>query len=202
MAKGKTLGSRRHAGKYRESPIGKDRTVQLMESPEYARQMGFVTACDLFLGNVDRVEAGNLGNWLTDEAGAVSLIDNFSSGAWQGLTRDAQQQWESSLAPDLAPSRYLAKAESVYNILVNLVPPEVTEALGKSFTMSAEGRKQAFVKNYAKGMADARTKILAKLAPTIGKRSRSLKKSVTSGEGGGAAWAIVKRRVTFFKNLK
>jgi hypothetical protein len=202
MAKGKAFGSDRQRGEgFTQAPLGAERTVMLIENPDYIRKLGFVTACDLFLGNGDRMDVGNLGNWMTDEAGAISLIDNFSSESYQGLTERAQTQWEQVFMDDLKPSNYLRKGETVYNVLASSVPARVKEGLEKSFTTTPEGRKRLFAKHFAKGMADARKLILAKLAPTFGKRSRSLKQSVVTGEGGELAWQILKRRVRLFKSL-
>lgn len=202
MARGKAFGSDRKTGQgFTNAPLGSDRTLMLLEDPDYARRLGFVVACDLFLGNADRIDAGNLGNWMTDEAGAISLIDNFSSSSYQSLNKDAQEQWQRMFMADIKPSNYQRKAESVYEILISSVPAEVQAGLEKSFTTTPAGRKKLFAANFAKGMADARKAILAKLAPTLGKRSRSLKAAVVAGEGGEAAWAILKKRVRMFKNL-
>jgi hypothetical protein len=202
-ARGKTFGSARKKGEgWTKSPLGGARVVELLENPDYARRMGFVTCLDLFLGNGDRIDAPNLGNWMTDEQNAIALIDNFSSESLQSLTERAQGSWESSFMPDLKPSKFLEKGARVYDQLFSNAPPEVKQAMGKSLGMSPEGRKKLFAKHFAKGMADGRAAILAKLAPMFGKRSRSLKETVVSGEGGQQAWALVKRRVRLFKNLK
>lgn len=203
MARGKAFGSDRKRGEgFTKAPLGKDRTILLLEDPAYARKLGFVTACDLFLGNGDRVDVGNLGNWMTDEQGAISLIDNFSTAGFQSLTDASQATWETTFMPDLRPSQALAKGKSVYDILAGMVSPEVREGLQRSLGMSPEGRKELFGKNFAKGMAEARKVILAKLAPTFGKRSRTLKQSVVGGEGGEQAWRVLKRRVVLYKGLR
>ncbi|HNM78208.1 MAG TPA: hypothetical protein PKI89_07590 [Tepidiformaceae bacterium] len=202
MASGHAFGGKRKMGQgFTESKLGGMRTVQLLEDPEYARRMGFVTLCDLFLGNGDRMDVANLGNWMTDTDGAISLIDNYASGS-QKLTKSGQESWESSFKEDLKPSGYLRKAETTYNAITSSVAPEVKEALKRSFGMSPEGRKQAFIKHFAKGMADGRKAILAKLAPTFGKRSRSLKGSLGTGDEAAVAWGVLKRRALLLKNLK
>lgn len=201
MAKGKALGSKRKEGRFQESPMGANRIVELFEDPAYVRNLGFVTICDMFIGNGDRIDVGNLGNWMTDTENAISLIDNFTSVSYQGLTRNREESWESLYLNELKPSTYETKAGGVYDHLLNMMPAEIKIAFGKSSSMSAEGRKKNFVKNYTKGMQDGRKAILTKLAPTFGKRSRSLKASVGDDEGAAEAWAMLKRRALRFKGL-
>lgn len=50
------------------------RTV--LQRPGHLRKLGEVTAIDLFMGNKDRVFAGNLGNWFYDPDGQITLIDH------------------------------------------------------------------------------------------------------------------------------
>lgn len=201
MARGKAFGSKRKGGSFQESPLGGGNTAALLEDPDYIRRMGFVTYCDLFLGNGDRIDAGNLGNWMTDTSGAIALIDNFA-GSVQRLTRSDQESWENAFMNDLRPSGFVRKGEAVYQILRNMVAPEVKQALERSLTMNPAARQQFFGKHFAKGMEEAKKVVLAKLAPAFGKRSRSLKNVVVEGEGGQEAWNVLKRRVQLVKNLK
>jgi hypothetical protein len=201
MAKGKALGSKRKEGRFQESAMGTNRIIELFEDPDYVRNLGFVTICDMFIGNGDRIDVGNLGNWMTDTSNAISLIDNFTTSTYQGLTRNREESWESLFLNELKPSGYAAKAAGVYDHLLNMMPSDVKTAFSKSSSMSADGRKKNFVKNYTKGMQDGRKAILAKLAPTFGKRSRSLKASVGDDEGAAEAWGMLKRRALRFKNL-
>ncbi len=56
-----------------------------LEQPKHAQQLGRIAAVDLFMGNDDRVSAGNVGNWFYDPSGAVTLIDHVDQGT--GMAR-------------------------------------------------------------------------------------------------------------------
>lgn len=60
----------------------KDDTVlrNRLETNGHPRQLGRITAVDLFLGNKDRVFRGNMGNWFYDPRGATTLIDHVDQG--------------------------------------------------------------------------------------------------------------------------
>ena len=47
----------------------------------YVEQLGKITAVDLFLENDDRLWAGNLGNWMNDAEGNITLIDQLNNNA-------------------------------------------------------------------------------------------------------------------------
>lgn len=201
MARGKAFGSKRVPGHFSQAPLG-ERTIMLLEDADYIQRLGYVTACDLFLGNGDRIDVGNLGNWMTDTDGAIALIDNFSSESYQTLNQRGQSSWESSFLPEFSPSGAERKAATLYDLIKGTLPPEVSQSLEKSFGMSAQARKEHFAKNFAKGMAEGRKAILAKLLPKIGKRSRTLKNTVIQGEGGQEAWALLKRRARMLSKVK
>jgi hypothetical protein len=63
-------------------PGGGPKTARAMfGDPVHMRMLGVLTATDLFLGNTDRVHAGNFGNWFVDPTGAITLIDNLDTQA-------------------------------------------------------------------------------------------------------------------------
>lgn len=53
----------------------------LLSQKAYVERLGKITAVDLFLENDDRVLAGNLGNWMHDQAGNITLIDQLNNNA-------------------------------------------------------------------------------------------------------------------------
>jgi hypothetical protein len=62
----------------------------LLLDKNYVQKLGQITAVDLFLENDDRVAAGNLGNWMTDTAGNITLIDQLNNNANALLEDDGQ----------------------------------------------------------------------------------------------------------------
>jgi hypothetical protein len=56
----------------------------LTEAP-MVRQLGELSAVDLFLGNTDRVLSGNLGNWFYTPAREMTVIDNVNADMARGM---------------------------------------------------------------------------------------------------------------------
>lgn len=56
----------------------------LTEGP-MVRQLGELSAVDLFLGNTDRVLSGNLGNWFYTPAREMTVIDNVNADMTKGM---------------------------------------------------------------------------------------------------------------------
>jgi hypothetical protein len=76
--------------------------------------------------------------------------------------------------------------------MLRTIPPETVQAL-------TDADKRTFITAFMKGMADGRKKILSKLDPWIGKRSRTLKRSATmirseTPNDNQDGWAELKRR--------
>ena len=60
----------------------------LLLDDNHVKQLGKITAVDLFLENDDRALAGNLGNWMVDQAGGITLIDQLNDHAMNLLNDD------------------------------------------------------------------------------------------------------------------
>lgn len=45
---------------------------------KHMKELGVLTALDIFMGNLDRVMSANLGNWFVDASNATQLIDNVN----------------------------------------------------------------------------------------------------------------------------
>lgn len=52
---------------------------KVLTEPKMLRQLGELTATDLFVGNADRVLSGNLGNWFYTPDREMTVIDNVDS---------------------------------------------------------------------------------------------------------------------------
>lgn len=53
---------------------------KLLMDPKHLRKLGEMTAVDLFFGNQDRLQNGNLGNWFVNPQGRINLIDSIDPG--------------------------------------------------------------------------------------------------------------------------
>jgi len=60
----------------------------LLLNKSYVQRLGKITAVDLFLENDDRVLAGNLGNWMNDADGNITLSDQLNGPAMALLDDD------------------------------------------------------------------------------------------------------------------
>ena len=88
LAPGRTAQDLSDRNKAAALMAGDERTMRgLMMTQAHLRQLGMVTAADLFLENSDRVMGPNFGNWFVAAAGAVTLIDNLDQTA-KGMWRD------------------------------------------------------------------------------------------------------------------
>lgn len=54
---------------------------RIFSNYQHVKLLGQVMAVDLFLGNLDRVNSGNLGNWFYNPAGEITLIDHLDPGS-------------------------------------------------------------------------------------------------------------------------
>lgn len=163
----------------------------LLASPDYVKRLGMVTAIDLFLGNYDRLYSANLGNWMTaisnvDEM--ITLIDNFDRYGTQRLTEDNQSMWKDNIATKLQTSNLKATANEILELLLRVF------SHSKIDIQLTDKQQEAFKENFAEGLKLGRARILSKLAPRIGRRSRTLKAITVQGEGGKQAWAYLKAR--------
>lgn len=54
---------------------------RIFSNYQHVKLLGQVMAVDMFLGNLDRVYSGNLGNWFYNPAGEMTLIDHLDPGS-------------------------------------------------------------------------------------------------------------------------
>lgn len=59
---------------------GRSTYRRLLMDPKHLRKLGEMTAIDLFFGNQDRLQNGNLGNWFVNPQGRINLIDSIDPG--------------------------------------------------------------------------------------------------------------------------
>ena len=75
---------------------------KVLSEPKMLRQLGELSALDLFIGNRDRVLSGNLGNWFYTPDREMTVIDNVDAGMTYYLTKVGTQP------PEEDPLRMLA----------------------------------------------------------------------------------------------
>lgn len=88
--------------------------------PKHMEQLGIITAADLFLGNGDRVKAGNFGNWFVDANGAITLIDNLDPQA------SGELRYDDAIPEDTKLLRKTALRQTATDAVATLVRGMVT----------------------------------------------------------------------------
>lgn len=169
-----------------------DTVKNYLSDPNYLVQIGKIHAVDLFFGNADRFECANLSNWLTDGNRRIVAIDNLGDESKFGQDFDDQ----ATLYKGLKDSALDATANKVVNKLLSQT------SLNKDNTWVQQNR--AIMKaNILSGLKQGKKKLLSKLAPRIGKRSRTIKGSVVGAGGnqGNTMWDNVKRRAKQLRSL-
>jgi hypothetical protein len=175
----------------RENPV---LGATYFNNPQYVYDMGLAHAVDMFLGNGDRFALMNTGNWMNTVQGNIMLIDNFDRFGTQRLGRGLYEQWVEQNLPDLRDPQ--GAAERAYEAAVQ--GAATTRQFGAKLLPSEMEHsiiKDVFVPNFARGFKVGRKRIVDKLAPMLGKRSRTFKSTLTQNDPDGAAkWAEIKRR--------
>jgi|DewCreStandDraft_1066081.scaffolds.fasta_scaffold00051_42 hypothetical protein len=167
----------------------------LLRNPTYVKRLGMVTAIDLFIGNTDRLYSANLGNWMTaivNGEAIISLIDNFDPAGAQHLNPARQDLWKDSFLPKIITQNLRDTAVEILNdLLFNI------NKINQGFQLN-DAERDAFITNFVSGMQEGRSRILSKLAPRIGRRSRTLKRAAMQG-GAPDAWNLLKKRARLLK---
>jgi hypothetical protein len=78
----------------RDDPTGQ--FMKLIKDHAYLERLGRVAAVDIFMGNHERLNNKNIantGNWMTDDSGNITVIDNYDT-ATQANIRRGHQRYE------------------------------------------------------------------------------------------------------------
>jgi hypothetical protein len=59
---------------------GVSRMRQMLDDSRHVHKLGQLNMVDLFVGNMDRMMSGNLGNWFYNPQGGITLIDHVDPG--------------------------------------------------------------------------------------------------------------------------
>ncbi len=188
---------------------GSKNARQLFRDPEHMRQLGMITATDLFLGNEDRVVSGNFGNWFVNPTGAITLIDSIDATAkTEMLTGDVATHAMALLAKG-------AIAQTARDAITTLINGMVTKGDGTAtdWANNVTGGKtirtimeQAFLK----GLKDGKARIVKNYATDKKKTSgRAAKQKATATQGADTAvgdntqqdyWETLKARARWLKS--
>lgn len=181
---------------------------QLFRDPEHMRQLGMVTATDLFLGNTDRVMSSNFGNWFVDPAGAMTLLDNLDPSAKafvQGgdVAIDAVKMLDKK-------SLERTSARAVNRLVQGMVSKgDTTAADWANNVTGGKTMRQIMEAAFLKGLKDGKARIIKTYATDkMGSRGRAAKARATGAQMDDAIagdnttmdyWAILKARARWLK---
>jgi hypothetical protein len=167
----------------------------VMDNPRHMRQLGQVHAMDLFLGNSDRIAAGNFGNWFYEPNGAITLIDHVDQGQHMEklFTEGGGKKWNAAadqegygggIGQGLRKSALEATARETVETLVDRIG-RLDKDFGefmKQKTPSGEDRLTMMTENFAAGMTEMRKKLVKTFTATrftlFGGKDRALKKEM------------------------
>jgi hypothetical protein len=192
------------------STTRRNNLTTLLSNRSYAKRMGRVHAADMFLGNSDRFSVMNLGNWMTSLGGvdnAITLIDNFDPTGNQVLNADRQVVWRAENLPKLVDSRATAE-ERISGGEKNLL--EALRAADVDVDQLYPNRQKldqvvaGLINGFSSGMKEGIDLTLSKLAPRIGRASRTLKAATTArgGDEGATAWRLLKERAQLVRKSR
>ena len=212
----------------------------LVNDSDHLYKLGKMAAVDIFLGNDDRLTTknrANIGNWMTDDTGDITAIDNFDTATHRSLNRGhtALQARNQALAQGNEPTEW-DPANTTYQEQMDKLAPWRIHATGLSMMKGLlrttlteleivnRERKKAgqddnpfpyqkddiepmakrLAPHLTSGLKAGRDELVRKLAPSVGKRSRTIKNEVTGRAGGlgMAGWKDIKKRAKYMRNLK
>jgi Domain of unknown function (DUF4157) len=188
-----------------------DTMQSLLQNPNYLKKIGMIHAVDLFLGNTDRFELANFGNWMTDSQINITLLDNFDANSLAAtFSKFRDKEFDVAAKDpflDKTPSPVDRLAPAEIQTTAEQVVEQFKTRLTKNFKSGdwLDQKKQEFMVTHIKiGLQVGRKKLLSQLAPTFGKRSRSLKQEVIGREGGlgQQGWENIKARAKYVKKLR
>ena len=170
--------------------------LTVLSIPKMVKQLGAISALDLFLGNTDRVLNGNLGNWMYNPLGEVTLIDNVNDamrknmnlklpGAATGeakmkignrrinITQDSLRMLSSQLLADTA----LRLVEDLCRLTGMDTPAGAPRAAWDAWIL---GQRPTIEKQFLAGLITGRRRIVTTLTSSRTKslRSRRAQKAI------------------------
>ena len=109
---------------------------RVLTEPKLLRQLGELSAVDLFLGNRDRVLSGNLGNWFYTPAREMTVIDNVDAQMTKYLTGVGEEPKAADPLAMLARGALAATTKELINGMVAAI--RAGESMMKTFTYAAQ----------------------------------------------------------------
>jgi hypothetical protein len=94
---------------------------KVLTEPKMLRQLGELSAVDLFIGNRDRVLSGNLGNWFYTPDREMTVIDNVDAQMTKYLTGVGEEPKAADPLAMLAGGALVPTAKELVDSVVNVV---------------------------------------------------------------------------------
>jgi hypothetical protein len=160
-----------------------------LENQAHADQLGRIMAVDLFLGNIDRVKRGNMGNWFYDPSGAVTLIDHVDQGTHEAAKFVPGTKADAWMADDGAGAM-LKKSELAASVTdaMDQIAREANYWGDKGFKtwlgqdIGGHTRRDEIETNMLAGLRAERAKLIKVFTATRftigGKQNRAAKKAI------------------------
>lgn len=152
----------------------RSRMRQLLDNSEHVRKLGQMNMVDLFMGNLDRMMSGNLGNWFYNPQNAITLIDHVDPGDNAGAEMTGgmldNRVWEQRVCLQwlkTASKRKDAANEARYRLMMTMERPgdgggADDDTARAWFNEVVNGKKRAdrIQEELLAGMNDVRDKII------------------------------------------
>lgn len=194
------------------------RLRHLMTDLRHVRALGKLTAVDLFLGNRDRVMAGNLGNWIYDpESAAITAIDHVDGTVGGYFGRQSQSKWDlrDLLAP-LTKPQLMQTAKQAVDAIADGAAHFAKDAGFRTWLDSDGGNYRANAEEaILRGLEDGRKLLIKTFTATRfsgSKKDRAAKKAIKAAarqgrdidtDGGGDDrdyyYQVLKARAEYLK---
>jgi hypothetical protein len=165
---------------------------RLMDNPRHQVAIGRLSAVDLFMGNGDRMLAGNMGNWFYDPTGTeMTAIDHIDGGAAANFQQGQQSQSDIREAMKKLSSANLPRtaAEIVDAVIHGM--GTAGDAGAQAWLTASRHRRTAMEENIVEGLREGRKNLLKIFAATkwnsFNGNARAAKKSIKAAAKQGAA---------------
>ena len=202
FAEGETAGSTARKADPNQMKPEKNRLRGLLTDFRHMEQLGQLTAVDLFIGNQDRVMAGNLGNWVYDPfSTAMTAIDHIDGYA-------ATYFSSRSVAMDmhLATKRLAKTATEAVDGLVDGAEKAGDDDFGAWIKSEGGYRRQMMEEALHNGLVAGRKLLIKTFSATRftigGAKARAVKKAVKKAGREATAIDGVGGKDDYYKLLK
>jgi hypothetical protein len=184
FASGQTAKTAGKSAPKAHEPREKNRMRSLMTNWKHMEALGRLHAVDLFLGNRDRVVAGNLGNWIYDpDSSAITAIDHVDGNVSTGFKNNDRT------VPDLNSKQLGRSATEALDGLCSGLRIFSDDPDASAWVDSEPHRRQMMEESLERGMKVGRALLVKTFLSTRftigGSKDRKVKKSIKSAAKAG-----------------